>query len=316
MLNIVHSSGKVQRTQINPMDSSEQEEIRSNISTNLDLIGTWVEPSSVAHPELTAWLCGSGKSLWDAKKSGFINPGMFERNPDHRLYVAKHALPAFSEGWENVSLSCVALDPRPIEGRSTHGKKRETLYASAPTHTHFYIASMTNPTVTKYLLGRGFRVSGWHASTASLQHFQDRIKVSIGGGTNSTLRAIGLLKECFGVSRFRMLGVDSTIEIPDDPEILKDLNSWWHTDKDAVTGLPLRIKSFFGPPFECKEPGFPKRFWQSNEFLQMYTTGELAAQTADLMNLLSNKKGFGIDLKIVGTDKGRSLAGQVQDLIP
>jgi len=310
MLNIVHQgTGRIQQTTINPMDSSEQSEIRDNIAQNLDLIGTWLEPSQEQHPETTAWLVGSGKSLWDCKKIGFISEGIFERNPSHRLFVAKHALPFFSD-WTTVPISCVALDPRPIEGRSTHGKKRETLYASAPPQTVFYIASMTNPSVTKYLIGRGMKVIGWHASTNSLQHFQDRIKVSIGGGTNSTLRAVGLLKECLGITRFRLLGVDSSIELPEDRSELDNPNSNWYTEKDPVTGFPLRIKSFYGPPFQTTRG----RYWQSNEFLQHWTTGELAAQTQDLEALLSNRKGFGIDLKIVGTDKGRSIAGQIGDM--
>lgn len=313
MLNIVHGNGKIQRTVVNPMDSSEQEEIRENIARNLDLITDWIEPNQDQHPEQTAWLCGSGKSLWDCQKTGFLNEGMLERNPDNKLFVAKHTLPFF-KSWTKVPVNCIALDPRPLEGISTLGHKRSSLYESAGENVTFLLASMTNPTVTEYLLGRGFKVRGWHASTQSLQHFQDRIKVSIGGGTNSILRAVGLAKECFGISRFRLIGVDSTLEPPDKEE-LDNTESEWHTKKDPVTGFPLRIKSFFGPAFENNEPGFPKRFWQSNEFLQMWTTGELAASLQDQVGLLSNKKGFGIDIKIVGTDKGRSLSGQVQDMV-
>jgi hypothetical protein len=46
--------------------------------------------------------------------------------------------------------ACVILDPRPITGTSTHGIVRQELFKEIDPHTKFFIASMTDPTVTRF----------------------------------------------------------------------------------------------------------------------------------------------------------------------
>ena len=48
--------------------------------------------------------------------------------------------------------ACVVLDPRSIEGESTHGIVRKDLFKTIDPSTKFFIASMTDPSVTKYLI--------------------------------------------------------------------------------------------------------------------------------------------------------------------
>lgn len=298
---------------IEPRDSLPQKDIEDNIQANLELFKEWVplgDTPPPPSPYATAWLIGGGPSLTDAFAVGYLNQGMFDEGSPHHLFLCKHALPYF-KSW-TVPLACVALDPRPIEGISTHDKKRMDLYASAPKHTIFYLASMTSPSVTKYLLEAGYRVVGWHAASNSLMKFSRETRkvvdrnfhevtqtgaISITGGTSSLLRTVGLCKMAYGISKFRLLGLDSSLRLSDkEKEYAKDPNSAWRNEKDPVTGAIRRMELTYGVG--------GKQFW---------STGELVAQGQDLRGMLQTQRQFGVDIKIVMTDKHRSLAGAIYD---
>lgn len=306
--NLVGPSGQLGKIRITPKDSADLSDIEANIHENLSLIEDWVSYGPTPKPEEVGWLIGSGPSLAEALKMGYLTEGMFQRNPLHSVWLAKHALPYFKD-WA-IPLSCVVLDPRPIDGVSTHGHTRLGLYQAAPPQTIFYVASMTSATVTRWLLSNGYKVIGWHASSNALTKFASEVRtfepkayhktvtvgpLSIGGGTNSILRAIGLLKECFGITRTRLLGVDNTLETP-CRDTLADPAGPWFTDKDTITGAPMRIQSSYG---------------NGNKVL--WTTGELLAACQDVEAILANAQQFGIETKVVGTDKQRSLTGQIWD---
>lgn len=306
------------RLVVTPRDSSPLPEIEDNIQANLELFPRWVEVDPEkrnARPNETAWLIGGGPSLTDAFASGFITQDMFrggsERNGEtHSLWLCKHALPYF-RSW-TVPLNVIALDPRPIDGISTHDKRRIDLYESAPVGTVFYLASMTNPSVTKFLMDRGYDVCGWHATSNALAKFNTETKriieknfheivqtgaISITGGTSSLLRAVGLCKEAFGISRFRLLGLDSSLRLSAlEKQAASDPDSVWRTERDEITGSIKRMEVAYGVG--------NKPLW---------STGELVAQAQDLDSMLKSAKQFGVDIKIVGTDKASSLAGQLWD---
>jgi hypothetical protein len=314
-LNIYGANGQAQRIQVQPKDSLPTPEIENNIEENIGLITDWVDLSPKTPDTVsTAWLFGGGPSLEDVFiTTRMLTPAMFEATaPRDSIWICKHASPFFTKGWDNVPINLVALDPRPIEGNSTHGIKRLDMYKAAPEHTTFFIASMTSPTVVNWLLDNGRKVVGWHASSSALHKFsrEDRKQVdkgfhetvqtgplSVGGGTNSLLRTVGLCKEGFGITNFRFVGMDSSLRLtPVQEGEALDPNSPFVTELDSVTGSRLRMKISYGKGNKA-----------------MYTMGEMACQLQDLEQLFEHQKNLGVSVKVVGTDKGRSLIGQVFD---
>jgi len=302
------------QVRINPVDSADLTEIEDNIERNLALLSNWIEPKpNYIDPNLTAVLLGAGPSLKRNLECGFIHKGTFRSVSDVErgtrdyqsaamVFTVKHALPLLME-YGFSDLHCVVLDPRPIEGESTHGVIRSTLYESAdPDKVTFYVASMTHPSVTEFLISKGFKIVPWHASTSALTKFKDQVKVSIGGGTCSIMRAFGLGRECFGIRKYLLLGLDWSMENPPN-EVVNDPKSYWHTAKDPVSGAPKHLQSFYGQGETLN----------SNRYLAHWTTGELLAACQDAESLFSQRKELGIDVHVLGTDKGRSLMGQIAD---
>jgi hypothetical protein len=290
------------QVRINPVDSADTSEIENNIEKNLDLIKTWVDyKPGFIDTSLTGVLLGGGPSLEANLKCGFIHKDTFPSDT-HMVFTVKHALPLLMEyGFDN--LNCVVLDPRPIDGESTHGVMRNVLYGAAkPESVVFYVASMTHPSVTEYLLAHNFTVVGWMATTQALKRFQEQVKVSIGGGTCSIMRAFGLGRECFGIRRYLCLGIDASLETP-SKEILDNPNSYWYTDKDPVSGSPKRLQMFYGQGESLS----------SNRYLPLWSTGELGALLQDQEALYSQREQLGLEIHVLGTDKGRSLTGQIAD---
>lgn len=311
-------SKNYQGIRINPMDSVDLTEIENNIEANLELITTWVDTPEVPVPESAkkAVILGAGPSLKESLGCGYIHKDMFRQaapsSPadagshynDYEIYTCKHALPLLKKyGFKDYY--CVALDPREIDGISTHDVKRSELYDAVTPEDNvtFLIASMTHPSVTKHLTAAGHKIIGWHATTKALERkFKERVPVSIGGGTNSILRSIALAKIAHGVSEFLILGVDNTLE-PPDRYVLDNQDSYWYTDMDPVANKPKRLLTFFD---DGKNPG-------ANQYFPMWTTGELMAGLQDLQSYAENAKALGVTLHIIGTDKGRSLAGQLAE---
>ena len=62
----------------------------------------------------------------------------------------KHSLPMLlKEGI--VPWACNILDPRPIEGTSTHGIVRKDLFKDIPEEMIFFVSTMTDISVKKHL---------------------------------------------------------------------------------------------------------------------------------------------------------------------
>ena len=293
--------------QIRPMDSADLSEIENNIETNLGLIQNWIgifDKALAPTPRPTKAVCiGAGPSLKRCLKSGYIHKDMFPKE-DYIIFTCKHALPLLKE-YGFKGFYCVVLDPRAVEGVSTHGIVRQNLYEAIDPDTDevtFMVASMTSPTVTTFLQDRGYKVVGWHAATKALDKFKERVPFCINGGTNSILRSIGLAKDCFGIEETYLLGLDSSLEQPSKEDV-DNPSSFLYTELDTIAKSPKYLKSFFGP-------GEGRN---SNKFLSLWTTGELAAQLADLEQFFHNRDKLGLKLRIIGTDKQRSLAGQLAD---
>jgi hypothetical protein len=128
----------------------------------------------------------------------------------------------------------LSLDPRPITGTSTHGVVRKDLFKKIEKKTKFFVASMTDPSVTKHLIDKGAEIHGWHAFTESLRDPEEQKKAVhnnsvtlnpdigipqgstlITGGTCAAMRALGIF-HTMGFRFFDLFGFDCSMEEPNE----------------------------------------------------------------------------------------------------
>ena len=191
--------------------------------------------------------------------------------------------------------ACILLDPRSIEGESTHGIKRKDLLKDLDEDTKFLVASMTDPSVTNYLIEKKADVWGWHAFTESLRDDEDRkhaiknnqvkIREDVGlpvgatlitGGTCAAMRAIGML-HTMGFRNLHLFGFECSL----DKEPTDDM-------KKETTGAD-------------DEPKRPKYFQVSVGDKPYWTTGELLAMAQDCEKTFADKT-MGINYYFYGKD--------------
>tara|TARA_R110000850_G_C9801198_1_gene450437 strand:- start:250 stop:813 length:564 start_codon:yes stop_codon:yes gene_type:complete len=155
----------------------------------------------------------------------------------------------------------------------------------------FFVASMTDPSVTKHLLEKTDKVYGWHAFSQSLK---DNTKTKenpdgaidlgegatfVTGGTCAAMRAIGMF-HILGFRDFELFGYDSNIldEVTDEMKKEK-----------------IRDKQPKYIPVELND----KNFW---------TTGELLAMAQDCEKLFESTD---VEMNIVvHDDKKETLIGE------
>jgi len=178
--------------------------------------------------------------------------------------------------------ACVVLDPRSIEGESTHGIVRKDLFKTIDPSTKFFIASMTDPSVTKYLIEKKANVYGWHAFTESLRNEEEReqeIKdqkitvmedlgipegaTLITGGTCAAMRILGIM-HTMGFRKYHLFGFDSSLK--DEPT---------KEQKKETTGA------------EDEEPK-PKYLQVNVRGENFWTTGELLAMAQDCERIFND----------------------------
>ena len=156
-------------------------------------------------------------------------------NPDAKLVSVKHAYPHLIENGI-TPWACIILDPRPITGVSTHNIVRKDLFKDIDLDTKFFVASMTDPSVTNFLIESKANIWGWHAFTDSLrkegeqgtqiQNQQVTLSDDLGipqgatlitGGTCAAMRGIGLL-HTLGFRDIHLFGFDCCREEPSNEE--------------------------------------------------------------------------------------------------
>lgn len=215
---------------VHPRDSVPKEYIRNNIKTNLQHIDKdrWVQKHP-AHRGRAA-IVSAGPYLDYGKLEEFI-----AFNPDCKVLTVKHALPGLMEN--NITpWGCIVLDPRPITGKSTHNITRKDLFKDFDPDMKFFVASMTDPSVTEHLIERDAKIWGWHAFTDSLREEDEQgkaienqqVKLSnelgipqgatlITGGTCAAMRGIGML-HTMGFRDIHLFGFDCCRDEPTDEE--------------------------------------------------------------------------------------------------
>lgn len=243
-----------------PQDSRPAPEILVNIESNLKRIDKWLQKCRV-HQDVLEIVSGgpSAKQYLSELADRQLMQVEYESPRRHRVICVKH-----SHQWlldaGIVPWMCVLLDPRPMDGISTHGFKRRDLLKEIHPDTLYLVASMTDPSVVDHLLEKKARIIGWHAySNVSKQVKLPEGQFYVTGGTSAAMRSVGI-GHTLGFREFHLYGYDSCY--PDPPVNWKDIKE---DGKDRPKYLPIKV---------------------GENGATHVTSGELLAQAQDIEELL------------------------------
>jgi len=261
---------------VHPRDCVDKEYIQANIKENMNLIDKDKFLGKCRPNEGDVIVISGGHSTdYDKVKE------LIKENPEAKTMCVKHSYPhLLANGIK--PWACVVLDPRSIEGESTHGIVRKDLFKTIDPSTKFFIASMTDPSVTKYLIEKKANVYGWHAFTESLRNEEEREKeikdqkitvmedlgipegaTLITGGTCAAMRILGIM-HTMGFRKYHLFGFDSSLK--DEPT---------KEQKKETTGA------------EDEEPK-PKYLQVNVRGENFWTTGELLAMAQDCERIFND----------------------------
>jgi len=261
---------------VTPKDSRPADEIYVNIKKNKKLIKdfNWLKHGRIHNQ--TALIVSGGSS------TDFTLLKQRARDTNTKVFCVKHSYPKLLENGISPFI-CSILDPRPITGRSTHGVIRKDLFKTINKDTLFLIASMTDPSVTKYLMKKGANIKGWSAYSEALRDtsITDKLQIAKGtgieegetlvsGGTCAAMRTISIA-HILGFRNFELFGFDCSV-----PELTEDMKKEVTLDK-------------------------PKYFKVETNGQYFWTTGELLAMAQDCEKLFASK-----DMDIALTIHGKN----------
>lgn len=204
-----------QQLRVKPVDSVDKSEQFQHIADNTKAIGEWVKAYQAHNKH--ALLVSAGPTLAE-----FL-PEIRKRQAEGAVvFAVKHAFPVLKAAGITPDYT-VLLDPRPVDGVSTHGVVRTDLFKDAGPEDTFLLATMTHPSVRRHLEARDSRIIGWHAQTggtaeANLPEFQTGL--AIGGGTCAATR-MQTIAFVLGFRRLHFFGYDFFYPKDTDPTLLK-----------------------------------------------------------------------------------------------
>ena len=251
---------------VRPRDSMPKDYIVDSINENVELISRWGFVKKCKPNDKHAIIVSAGPSL-DFKELKKVI-----RQTKGTVFCVKHSYPKLLKN--NIQpFACVVLDPRSIDGKSTHGIVRKDLFENIDKKTKFLIASMTDVSVTKHLLSKTDNIYGFHAYSQAIaeqakgnQTFEINKKVNIPqetvfvtGGTCSATRSIGM-SHILGFRNFHLFGFDCCI--PDITDEMKE---------------------------EKLEDGKPKYMPVETNGVDFWTTGELLAMAQDCERMFNDQ---------------------------
>lgn len=204
-----------QQIVVKPIDSVDKSEQFEHIAANTKAIKKWLSPYQ-AHAQ-TALMVSAGPTL-----AGYLDEIKAKQKAGAIIFTVKHAYPTLKAAGITPDFT-VVLDPRPVDGVSTHGVKRTDLFEQAAAGDRFLVATMTHPSVRELLEVKGTDIYGWHAHTqgtqsANLPEFQ--VGMVVGGGTCAATR-IPMLAFIMGFRRFEFYGYDFFYPADTDPTKIK-----------------------------------------------------------------------------------------------
>jgi hypothetical protein len=185
-----------------------------------------------------------------------------KENPGCKVVCVKHSYNKLLEN--NIKpWACVLLDPRPITGISTHGITRKDLFKKVDPSTKFFVASMTDPSVTEHLIKKKADIYGWHAFTESLReedergvqivnnqvHLVDELGIPQGstlitGGTCAAMRAIGIMNT-MGFREMHLFGFDCSMEEPTEKQMEETTGAEDEEPKAKYMKVTVNDKDFW-----------------------------------------------------------------------
>ena len=206
---------------ITPKDCMPDDYIINNINENLKLVkdDNWIKTCGLTEDKLII-VSGGDVDYVDLKNT----IDKFKKS-GHNFKIAcvKHAYPKLLDNKITPDY-CVILDPRSIEGESTHGIIRKDLFKKINKDTLFLVASMTDPSVVKHLLAKKANIKLWHAyseairdknSTKELKTHPDlgleENVTLITGGTCAAMRILGMF-HVLGFRLYHLFGFDCSVK--------------------------------------------------------------------------------------------------------
>ena len=264
---------------VQPKDCVPKEYIRDNIIANNKVITKWVGRAK-RNENIAIMVSGGDSTNWDEIHTLL----KIEGEENCKIVCVKHAYPNLLKNGFNP-WACVILDPRPVDGTSTHGIIRSTLFETVHKDTIFMLASMTDPSVTNLLKSKTDKIVGWHAFSEALRTPEERgkqpkenkliVEEALGmeegatlivGGTCAAMRSIGIM-HTLGFRQFHLFGYDCSFAEPSEK---------LQKEKD--------------------DQGKPKFIRVSVDHKPHWTTGELLAMAQDCEKLFSRDD---IDMDII-----------------
>lgn len=241
---------------VKPKDCMPVDDIRKNIKENVKAMNSWLEKCKPNGETLN--IVSGGPS--------FLKHIDYLKETKDKIICVKHSLPMLLEQGI-IPWGCNILDPRPIEGTSTHGIVRKDLFKVVPKETNFFVSSMTDISVIQLLKKSNATIVGWNAYSDAIVEKEKDGKVVIPkelgipqnatlltGGTCAAMRAISV-GHTLGFRNFNLFGFDCSVPEP--------------KDKTEVDGT--------GKQKYLHVVTNGKKFW---------TTGELLAMAQDVEKLL------------------------------
>lgn len=209
---VAKGEGGKQPIRILPKDCVDHSVIHENIKWHMENVKKWVAICDF-HNE-TAKCVSAGPT---------IDKYLDSLQGEKWIFAVKHSYPVLLRHGI-VPRFCVILDPRDVEGISTHNIKRTSLFDTIHKDTIFFIASMGHPSVTKLLLEKGANVVGWHAysDASKTSPLLQQNVMMITGGTCAALRSISIART-LGFRDVDLYGYDfSLVQEPRDLKTAKD----------------------------------------------------------------------------------------------
>ena len=276
---------------VNPKDCVPKDDIMGNVKKNMTLLTKWIDKGKGTRDP--AIIVSAGPSI-DWNELNDVMNEEYAGGYTPRIMCVKHSYPLLLEkGFE--PWGCIILDPRSLDGTSTHGIVRRTLFDKMNKKTLFFVASMTEPSVTEFLLEKKADVWGWHAYSQALQKnidtqnkdikqgkmtVEDGLGIPEGatlitGGTCAAMRSVGVM-HTLGFRRFHLFGFDCNVDEPKEEQ-----------------------------QKEMSEENMPKYMQVGVDGQSFWTTGELLAMAQDCEKLFERED---VDLDINFHGKGSLVA--------
>ena len=252
---------------VRPHDCVDDSYIKNNIIENRDKFKKSITKKYKINDGLIV-VASAGPSLVD-----HLDDIKKEQEQGAKIVCVKHSLPVLMKN-NIIPWGCIVLDPRPLDGVSTHGIPRQVLFQDISKDTKFFIATMTDPSVTDYIMSKTDNIYGWDAYSQAVHGWEELTNTMlITGGTCAATRAVGVC-HVLGYRNFTLYGFDSCVyDLSDEDKKAKIDPKENHVPDDIMRPKYLNVG--------VEVSGNEEKFW---------TTGELLAMAQDIESMLDNKE--------------------------